>query len=75
MSSNTNETVWYQWRNDEGDVGEQTESGILFIPSIKQAYAGSYTCRGRNVACKSVVILENTRKLIYFSGQISDFFK
>ena len=50
MSSNTNETIWYQWRKNGGDTGEETESGILFIPFINRTDAGTYTCRGRNVA-------------------------
>ena len=50
LMPNTNETIWYQWRKDRGDTGEETESGVLFIQSIKRTDAGSYTCRGRNVA-------------------------
>ena len=50
MNPNTNETIWYQWKKDGGDVGEETESGVLFIPSINRTDAGNYTCRGRNVA-------------------------
>ena len=50
MKPNKNETIWYQWRKDGEDVGEEKESGVLFIPSIKRTDAGNYTCRGRNVA-------------------------
>ena len=50
MNSNINETIWYHWKKDGGDVGKETESGDLFISSIKRTDAGSYTCRGRNVA-------------------------
>ena len=50
MNPNMNETIWYQWRKDGEDVGEEIESGVLFIPSIKRTDAGNYTCRGRNVA-------------------------
>ena len=50
MNPNTNETIWYEWKKDGGDVGEETESGVLFIPSIKRTDAGNYTCRGRSVA-------------------------
>ena len=49
MNPNINETIWYQWRKDEEDVGKETES-ILFISSTKRTDAGNYTCRGRNVA-------------------------
>ena len=50
MNPNKNETIWYQWRKDGEDVGEETESGILFIHSISRNNAGNYTCRARNVA-------------------------
>ena len=50
MNPNMNETIWYQWKKDREDVGEETESGVLFIPSIKRTDAGNYICRGRNVA-------------------------
>ena len=50
MTPNFNETIWYQWRKYGEDVGEETESGVLCIPSIKRTDAGNYTCRGRNVA-------------------------
>ena len=50
MNQNTNETIWYQWRKDGEDVGEETERGVFFIPSINRTDAGNYTCRGRNVA-------------------------
>ena len=50
MNSNTNETIWYQWKKDGEDVGEETESGILYVASINRTDAGNYTCRGRNVA-------------------------
>ena len=50
MEPYSDETIWHQWRKDGEDVGEQTESGVLFIPSIKRTDAGDYRCRGRNVA-------------------------
>ena len=50
MTPNLNETIWYQWRKDGGNIEEETESGVLFIPSIKRTDAGNYICRGRNVA-------------------------
>ena len=53
LQPNSNETIWYHWRKNGENVGEETESGVLFIPSIKRTDAGNYTCRGRNVACYS----------------------
>ena len=53
MEPNSNETIWYQWRKEGGDVGEETEGGVLFISSVKKTDAGNYTCRGRNVAGQS----------------------
>ena len=50
MNPNMNETIWYQWRKDGGDIEDETESGVLSITSIKRNDAGKYTCRGRNVA-------------------------
>ena len=50
MEPYSNETIWYQWRKDGGEVGEETESGVMFIPSIKRTDAGNYTCRGSNIA-------------------------
>ena len=50
MSPNTNETIWYQWRKDGGDIGDETANGVLLITSIKRTDAGNHTCRGRNVA-------------------------
>ena len=50
MNPNSNETIWYQWTKGEENVGDVTESGVFFIPSIKRTDVGNYTCRGRNVA-------------------------
>ena len=50
MTPKLNETIWYQWRKDGKDVGEEKESGVLLIASIKRTDAGNYSCRGRNVA-------------------------
>ena len=50
MNQNTNETIWYRWRKNGEDIGEETKSGILFIHSIQRTNAGTYICRGRNVA-------------------------
>ena len=50
MNPNANETILYQWRKNGGETGEETESGIFFIPFNNRNDAGTYTCRGRNVA-------------------------
>ena len=49
---------------DGENVGEETESGILFLPSIKRTDAGDYTCRGRNVAGCSDSILSQSSFIV-----------